>query len=69
MVFEEGNVLALEECLKQLLRSPDLRNDLSQKARKVTEQYFSWDKIALDLKTLYGSLLNEMPVNKGEHLH
>ena len=69
MVFEEGNILALKECLKQLLRSPDLRNDLSQKARKVTEQYFSWDKIALDLKTLYESLLNEMPVNKGEYSH
>lgn len=69
MVFDEGNVLALEECLKKLLLSPGLRNELSQNARKKAEQYFSWDKIALDLKTLYGSLLIEMPVNKGEHSH
>ena len=69
MVFDEGNVLALEECLKKLLLSPDRRNDLSQNARKEAEKYFSWDKIALDLKTLYESLLNEMPVNKGEYSH
>ena len=62
MVFEEGNVPALEECLKKLLLSPSLRKDLSENARKATEQYFSWDKITLDLKTLYGSLLVEMPV-------
>jgi len=57
MVFEEGNVLALEECLRRLSLSPDLRKDLSQKARMATEQYFSWEKIALDLKTLYQFLL------------
>lgn len=63
MVFEEGDVRSLEECLRKLLLSPDLGRDLSAKARRRAEQHFSWNKIALDLKALYESLLEERSDN------
>jgi glycosyltransferase involved in cell wall biosynthesis len=54
MLFPAGNHIALAACLKRLLRDRDWYAQLASNARSNAER-FSWDKLAAELESLYGT--------------
>lgn len=54
--FEPGNIEELSKILKNLIDNPDLVEKMRKKARKRTEEFFTWDLIAEQHKKVYLSL-------------
>jgi len=57
MVFPEGDVLALRECLVRLMHDPDLRADLVRRGRERVLAHFTQAQIAAQTVAVYRKML------------
>jgi len=54
-----NNETELVTAISQLLKSPELRSHLSQNAISLTKKRYAWDKIASQLISAYGEIINK----------
>ena len=54
----EAAVQPLTAALRELLTDAPRRADMSQAARALVNEHFTWDSVAAQLETLYQSLLD-----------
>ncbi len=57
LVFPEGDVAALANCLRQLIDSPDLRRDLAQRGYNRVMTNYTQEHIALQTATFYRQIM------------
>jgi len=57
VLIEPNNQTELEISINELMRSPELAQDYSKKARRRVETEFTWKKVASKYYNLYRSLL------------
>jgi glycosyltransferase involved in cell wall biosynthesis len=53
----EGQVTTLATALAQLLKHPELRQQLGRNGQQLARQQYSWDAISRDLMQIYGEVL------------
>jgi glycosyltransferase involved in cell wall biosynthesis len=57
LIFPEGNIQALMECLKKILEDKMMRMNLGRAGRERVEKYFTQRKIAVDIVKVYRSVV------------
>jgi glycosyltransferase involved in cell wall biosynthesis len=57
LIFPEGDVTALANCLRQLINSPDLRHDLAQRGYNRVITNYTQEHIALQTVAFYQQLM------------
>jgi glycosyltransferase involved in cell wall biosynthesis len=53
----EGQVTTLATALAQLLKHPELRQQLGRNGQQLVRQQYSWDAISQDLMQVYADIL------------
>ena len=56
-IFNDGDVQDLAEKIKKVINNKTLINKMSYNGRKLVEQKYTWEKIAKNVRSLYGELL------------
>lgn len=57
LIFPEGNVVALRECLERLMRDPTLRHDLAHRGRERVLAHFTQAQVAARTVAVYRQLV------------
>jgi len=57
LLFRRGDYIDLASKLKKLLEDESLRNDISANARKYTVEKFSWQAVALKIRSIYDNII------------
>jgi len=57
LIFPEGNITALRDCLLQLQQNPTLRAELSRKGRERVLTHYTHEQIAAQTVTIYKQLI------------
>jgi len=58
LIFPEGDVGALRECLMRLMRDPDLRADLARRGRERVLTHFTQAQVAAQTVAVYREMNN-----------
>jgi len=61
--FPPGDAEALTNCLRQILKNPQILVELGEKARQRALQLFRWERMVDDHLSLYQRLINTSRVN------
>jgi len=57
LIFPEGNITALRDCLFQLQQNPTLRAELSRKGRERVLTHYTHEQIAAQTVAIYNQLI------------